>query len=123
MERTPDGRYVVIDGRRWRAADPTLPEPVADVLRHELMAARRAVGAARRVADPDAERRARDRVQRAKVGLGERGAPWWEQSTGERRARWEAALEAVPAYTSRSTRCGPTVSTARPGARRVVSDP
>lgn len=97
MERTSDGRYVVVDGRRWRATDPMLPEPVADVLRHELMAARRAVGAARRAADPDAERRARDRVQQAKVGLGERGTPWWEQSPEDRRARWEAALEAVPA--------------------------
>ena len=25
-DRTPDGRYVVIDGRRWRASDPALPE-------------------------------------------------------------------------------------------------
>jgi uncharacterized protein len=92
MERTPDGRYVVINGRRWRASDPMLPDPVADALRHELMAARRAVGAALRAVDPDAERRARDRVQRAKVGLGERGTPWWEQSDEERRTRWEAAL-------------------------------
>ncbi len=97
MERTPDGRYVVIGGRRWRATDPMLPGPAADVLRHELMAARRAVGAARRAVDPVAERRARDRVQRAKVGLGERGTPWWEQSAEERRARWEAAVAAVPA--------------------------
>ena len=49
MERTPDGRYVVIKGRRWRASDPMLPEPVADELRHELMSARRAVYAAARV--------------------------------------------------------------------------
>jgi hypothetical protein len=25
-ERTPDGRYIVVDGRRWRAGDPGLPE-------------------------------------------------------------------------------------------------
>lgn len=93
MDRTPDGRYVVIKGRRWRASDPMLPEPVADALRHQLMAARRAVGAALKAGDPDAERRARDRVQRAKVGLGERGTPWWEQSPDERRARWEDALD------------------------------
>jgi uncharacterized protein len=93
MERTPDGRYVVIEGRRWRATDPMLPDPVADALRRELMAARRAVGAALRAADPEAERRARDRVQRAKVGLGERGTPWWEQSPDERRARWEDAVD------------------------------
>jgi uncharacterized protein len=92
VERTPDGRYVVIKGRRWRAEDPHLPAGVADRLRHELAAARRAVGAALKAADEDAERAARARVQRAKVGLGERGTPWWEQTEDERRARWELAL-------------------------------
>ena len=92
MERTEDGRYVVIDGRRWRATDPELPEEVAAVLRSELMSARRAVGAALRTRDADAERAARARVQRAKTALGERGTPWWEQSLPERRARWEAGL-------------------------------
>jgi uncharacterized protein len=92
MERTPDGRYVVIDGRRWRATDPAIPEDVAAVLRRELMGARRAVGAALRAGDRQAERVARDRVHQAKVALGERGTPWWEQSDEERRARWEAGL-------------------------------
>lgn len=87
-ERTPDGRYVVINGRRWRATDPEIPEDVGAVLRHELMDARRAVGAALRVKDTAAERAARDRVQAAKVALGERGTPWWDQSPDERRARW-----------------------------------
>ncbi|GAB3686429.1 hypothetical protein [Angustibacter aerolatus] len=92
VEHTPDGRYVVIDGRRWRATDPAIPEAEAAVLRRELMSARRAVGAALKAGDATAERAARDRVQAAKVGLGERGDPWWEQSDDERRARWEAAL-------------------------------
>jgi len=92
VERTPDGRYVVIDGRRWRATDPDLPEDVAGVLRRELMSARRAVGVALRAGDGVAERAARDRVGRAKTGLGERGEPWWEQTPEQRRARWEAAL-------------------------------
>lgn len=91
-ERTEDGHFVVIDGRRWRAEDPHLPPEVADRLRHELMSARRAVGAALKADDAQAERAARARVQRAKVGLGERGTPWWEQSPAERRARWETAL-------------------------------
>ena len=95
MERTPDGRYVVIDGRRWRATDPELPEDVAALLRRSLMSARRAVGAALRAGDPVAERAARDRVQRAKTALGERGTPWWEQSSAERRERWEAGLDEV----------------------------
>ena len=60
-EHTPDGRYVVVDGRRWRATDPAIPE----------------------------EQRSRAGVQAAKVALGERGRPpWWEQTDAERRARW-----------------------------------
>ena len=82
-ERTPDGRYVVIDGRRWRASDPRLPPERRQELVDELMSARRAVAAARRDADPEAERRARARVHEAKVALGERGKPWWEPG-GER---------------------------------------
>lgn len=93
MERTPDGRYVVIDGRRWRATDPELPEDVAALLRRQLMSARRAVGAALKAQDAVAERAARDRVQRAKTALGERGTPWWEQTAEQRRARWEAGIE------------------------------
>ena len=93
MERTPDGRYVVIDGRRWRATDPEIPEPVAAELRKELMSARRAVGSALRAQDAEAETAARARVQQAKVRLGERGTPWWEQTLEERRARWEGAAE------------------------------
>ena len=93
MERTADGRYVVIDGRRWRATDPDLPEEVGAALRKALMSARRDVGTALRAGDPAAERAARDRVQRAKVALGERGTPWWEQTPEQRRARWEAGLD------------------------------
>ncbi|MGW5066188.1 hypothetical protein ACWEQJ_08710 [Streptomyces cyaneofuscatus] len=35
-ERTPDGRYIVVRGRRWRATDPEIPE---DVVAAELDAA------------------------------------------------------------------------------------
>lgn len=89
---TPDGRYVVIGGRRWRATDPLLPDDAAAALRGELMAARRAVGAALRAEDGGAERAARARVHAAKTALGERGTPWWEQTPEQRRARWEAGL-------------------------------
>lgn len=95
VDRTADGRYIVVRGRRWRATDPDLPTEVADVLRRELMSARRAVGAALKADDPVAERAARDRVQRAKVGLGERGEPWWEQPPATRRERWETALSDI----------------------------
>ena len=77
-EKTPDGHYVIIDGRRWRATDPNLPESRRKELVRELMSARSAVGWAKRRKDATAERAARDRVQAAKVALGERGPKWWE---------------------------------------------
>jgi hypothetical protein len=84
---TPDGRYLVIDGRRWRATDPTIPEARRAELTRALMAWRREV---RRTKGTDEESAARAGVQAAKVALGERGIPWWEQSDDERRARWTA---------------------------------
>ncbi|WP_249999395.1 hypothetical protein [Actinoplanes sp. M2I2] len=88
-----DERYIVIDGRRWRATDPAIPEEVAAELRKALMAARRDVGTLKRSGQDPAPARAR--VQLAKVALGERGTPWWEQSPDERRARWEEGLRAL----------------------------
>jgi hypothetical protein len=67
---------VIIDGRRWRATNPSLPEARRKELVRELMSARSAVGWAKRRKDPKAERAARDRVQAAKVALGERGPKW-----------------------------------------------
>ena len=78
-ERTPDGRYIVVNGRRWRASDPNLPEERRRELVAELMSARRAVKAATAGGDENAERAARERVHAAKVALGERGTPWWEE--------------------------------------------
>lgn len=78
-ERTPDGRYIVIDGRRWRATDPSLSEEQRRELVRELMSARSAVGWAKRRGDAEAERAARARVHAAKVALGERGPKWWER--------------------------------------------
>jgi hypothetical protein len=92
-ERTPDGRYLVIDGRRWRASDPSIPEELRSELVHELMAARRAVRT-----DPAT---ARPRVQDAKVALGERGEPWWEEpSTDGLAARRDAAARALGRHRS-----------------------
>lgn len=87
-ERTPDGRYIVVDGRRWRATDPKIPEERRAYLTRVLMAWRRDV---RRTRGTDEETTTRAGVQAAKVALGERGQPpWWEQSDDERRARWSA---------------------------------
>ncbi len=91
-ERTPDGRYVVVDGRRWRTADPDLPDDVRARLLHHLGVARSAVGTAGRAGDDDAVAAARARVLLAKTGLGERGIPWWEQDPAAREERWTAAL-------------------------------
>ncbi|WP_081973943.1 hypothetical protein [Kitasatospora phosalacinea] len=93
VERTPDGRYIVISGRRWRATDPELPDEVREQLTRHLMAARRALALIGD--DRDAMQAARARVQLAKVGLGERGAPWWEQTLPQRRHRWESSLRAL----------------------------
>lgn len=74
-QRSDDGRHIIVDGRRWRATDPSIPEALRVELVAELMAARRAVKDA---ADGEAERSARARVHDAKIALGERGRPWWE---------------------------------------------
>ena len=95
VERTDDNRYVVVDGRRWRTADPDLPDDVRARLLHHLGVARSGVRTAGRAGDEAAVAAARARVQLAKTGLGERGPAWWEQGDDERRARWEAALRAL----------------------------
>lgn len=90
-ERTADGHYFVIDGRRWRATDPDIPEERRAELTRILMAWRRDVKSTR---GTDREKRSRAGVQAAKVALGERGDPWWEQSDAERRRRWSADVPA-----------------------------
>lgn len=97
VQTTDDGHFVVIDGRRWRATDPSLPEDTAARLRSHLMSARRAVRTALAAADAEAESAARSRVHMAKTALGERGTPWWEQSAQERRDRWEHGLSRLDA--------------------------
>ncbi|HRO29811.1 MULTISPECIES: biopolymer transporter Tol [Micrococcaceae] len=89
MERTEDGRYIVVDGRKWRATDPELPEETAARLRSHLGRARSAV---RTAGDESAKRAARDRVQLAKEGLGERGDAWWDLEVPQRLDRAEDRL-------------------------------
>ncbi|MFP5077850.1 hypothetical protein ACLE20_11135 [Rhizobium sp. YIM 134829] len=74
--RTPDGRYFLVKGRLWRLSDPRLPEEERQRLVRGLMAARRAVRAAK--GDPERLAAARRAVDAAKRGLGERGPVWWE---------------------------------------------
>ncbi|MEG1445321.1 DUF3253 domain-containing protein [Glutamicibacter sp.] len=80
VQTTTDGRYLIIKGRRWRASDPSIPAKLRQELVNELMSARRAV--------KQGEIGASKRVNNAKLALGERGQPWWEEpesdSMGER---------------------------------------
>jgi hypothetical protein len=85
----------VVDGRRWRRADPGLPDDVRARLLHHLGVARAAVRTAGRAGDDAAVAAARARVRLAKTGLGERGTAWWEQDDAERRDRWTGALAAL----------------------------
>ena len=87
---TDDGRHVVINGRRWRATDPAIPEDRRAELTRILMAWRREV---RRTMGTAQEKSARAGVHAAKVALGERGdPPWWEQTAEQRRARWQTPV-------------------------------
>lgn len=96
-ERTEDGRYIVVDGRRWRASDPAIPDALRAELVAELMDARRLVRT-----DPAT---ARPRVQDAKVALGERGEPWWEPTDEGRRVRLAASIRALLRHRDGSTIC------------------
>lgn len=99
---TPDGRYLVVRGRLWRASNPGLGPQARQREVDRLMAARRAVRAALQAGDAQALARARAAVQAAKVALGERGAVWWDDGAPDfnRRmvanspyARWYEGLE------------------------------
>jgi hypothetical protein len=101
---TPDERYFVAQGKLWRRADPTLPEEKRKGLVKELMAARRAVAAAKkRGADVKEEKAAHAAVDAAKRALGERGPVWWTDGAADFNrqmakntpyAEWFAALPA-----------------------------
>jgi hypothetical protein len=86
---TDDEKWLVVDGRRWRRTDPAIPADELARLKSHLGRGRSGVRTAGDAADLAATRH---RTQLAKVGLGERGTPWWEQTAAERRERWESAL-------------------------------
>ncbi|GMA31396.1 DUF3253 domain-containing protein [Litorihabitans aurantiacus] len=114
---TPDGHHVVIDGRRWRATDPHVPDDLAAELRRALMSARRDIGAARRAGqDPTP---IRPRVQAAKVALGERGREWWVPvaDDGEHVPRIEAAIRTLADARAPRTTCPSDVARVVDGER------
>lgn len=98
FERTPDGRHIVVGGRKWRASDTAIPDNLRAELVAELMRARRLVGSRGASARP--------MVHDAKVALGERGEPWWEEPTDEgRRARLAATVRALLRHRDGTTIC------------------
>lgn len=97
VDRTPDGRYIVVNGRRWRASDPAIPEKLRAELVEELMRARRLV---RSRGDE-----VRPFVHDAKVALGERGEPWWDPTAEGRRDRLACTMRALLRHRDGSTIC------------------
>src|SRR5262245_11915232 len=76
--RTPDGRYIIVAGRLWRASNPHLPEETRTRWVRELMKARREVKESKRAKDAKRLAAARVSVNAAKIALGERGPVWWD---------------------------------------------
>ena len=74
---TPDGRYLIVRHRLWRAANPGLNADAKSGFVNALMSARREVGIALRGKDDARLARARAAVHAAKIALGERGPAWW----------------------------------------------
>lgn len=74
---TPDGRYLIVRHRLWRAANPGLNAEARSGLVNALMTARREVGIALRSKDDARLAQTRTAVHAAKIALGERGPVWW----------------------------------------------
>lgn len=96
-ERTADGRYIIVNNRRWRATDPLIPADELEELKHFLAVGRSGTRVAKgrgKAESDDAVALSRKRTGLAKLGLGERGQPaWWEDSDEGRRKRWEDSLD------------------------------
>lgn len=98
---TPDGRYIVVRGRLWRKANPSLPEQFVLEQIGRLMDARRQLR--RGVSSEEQRAAARAEVQAAKEALGERGPVWWSDGAPDLNRRlaknspykaWFAELDA-----------------------------
>jgi hypothetical protein len=92
-----DDHWLVINGRRWRKTDPSLPGDVVDELKSHLGRGRSGVRVAKGKDDPDAVAAARNRTNLAKHGLGERGPYWWDEPEADRLARARDALRELAA--------------------------
>jgi len=107
---TPDGRYIVVRGRLWRATNPDLSTADREALVDRLMAGRRAVARAQADNDPNALAAARGDVEAAKVGLGERGPVWWTDGAPD-----------LNRHMARNTPYGPWFAALEPPDGRVTT--
>lgn len=106
---TPDGRYIVVRGRLWRASNPDLPPAERQCVVDALMTARRAIGHALRTGSADGEAHWRLEVDRCKQALGERGPVWWTDGAPDlnrrlvRNTPYAAWFEALTTGTARAS--------------------
>jgi hypothetical protein len=101
IDRTSDGHYIIVNGRKWRATDPSIPEEELHELKHFLALGRSGSRKSSGKTEEDVKP-ARQYTGLAKLGLGERGQPvWWEDSNEGRRKRWTEALEQLRALPAR----------------------
>lgn len=90
-------RWLVIDGRRWRRTDPSLPADLVEALTSHLGKGRSGVRAGKKAGDDERVTASRRRVGLAKAGLGERGPYWWDEPEDARLARARDALRELEA--------------------------
>ncbi|CAD6009029.1 biopolymer transporter Tol [Agreia sp. COWG] len=96
-DEAADGRWLVVNGRRWRRTDPSLPDDVIDALKSHLGRGRSGVRTAKKNGTDDDVAAARQRVGLAKHGLGERGPSWWDEPESARLGRAQQALQKLDA--------------------------
>jgi hypothetical protein len=102
-DASDDERWVVINGRRWRRTDPSLPPDLVEALKSHLGKGRSGVRSAKSRDDEAAVSVARRRVDLAKHGLGERGPKWWDEEKSARLHRAREALRELEALDEQSS--------------------
>ena len=90
-------RWLVVNGRRWRRTDPSLPDDIVEALKSHLGRGRSGVRTAKKSGTDDDVAAARKRVGLAKHGLGERGPYWWDDPEPARLDRARQALSELAA--------------------------